>query len=450
MRVQINNKMLSDSPYSESNKDLFIPLHEYTHNFIQDIKNGPATCYFISGYRGAGKSSFINRIKAEFEKPNTEETKDIWTKFKTWLQQLVKKPKNEEFEEVVFVNVNFSRYHNQTNLLRKLIRGLYLKLKKLDSFKKLKKSEKYKSSENQFVLGLEELYEKTFYDTSHNSVKSSKKEFVTSFNIQIQLLKLILAVVLFTICTVDLINNSISEEVLDVIGEMLSVVLIFTLTFKITYSRVKKDDFNRKSMYDDEIADYHFDRILRELKDKGYRIVFVLDELDKVEKTEMNKLLKEIKPYLVSGEASFIAVAGQKLYYKYEQAKSKDDDILSSIFSKFIHISLFSREEFRILFDKLLIGGDRLSDMEKEYLNQYIDFLIFESKKVPRKFISLIRHNLIWNQKDSFLEFTITDRYSRILDVIDELEDEINREGFNSATRDYLSTQLYIESHQVI
>jgi len=72
------------------------------------------------------------------------------------------------------------------------------------------------------------------------------------------------------------------------------------------------------------------------------------------------------------------------------------------------------------------------------------------TKKVPRKFISLIRHNLIWNQKDSFLEFTITDRYSRILDVIDELEDEINREGFNSATRDYLSTQLYIESHQVI
>jgi len=38
MRVQINNKMLSDSPYSESNKDLFIPLHEDTDNVCLQAK----------------------------------------------------------------------------------------------------------------------------------------------------------------------------------------------------------------------------------------------------------------------------------------------------------------------------------------------------------------------------------------------------------------------------
>src|SRR6185437_5151844 len=394
MRIQIDNKILSDSPYNEENKNLFISYHVDTNNLIQDIKHGTATCYFISGYRGAGKSSFINRIKSEFKSPYGKEKVGLIDTFFNWLiRKFRRDKKDKDFEEVVFVNVNFSRYENHTNLLRKLIRGLYIRLRELDSFKIIKKQERKKRLEEQSILGLEELFEKTFYETSRDYSKSIKTELVISQSVGMKLvMKLVPTILLFAVCILNVIVKSAEVDLINKVVIGVSCLITITIVIKVTYSNMERKDFNRKTMYDDEIADYHFDRILRDLKNEGYRIVFVLDELDKVEDAEMNKLLKEIKPYLVSGEASFIAVAGQKLYYKYEQAKYRDDELLSSVFSRFIHIYLLSRQDFRLLFDKVLIDKDKLTDEEKTQLNQYIDYLILESKNVPRKFISIIRH----------------------------------------------------------
>ena len=63
MKIKINHKLLSDSPFSDLNKDLFSTPHPSTSDLISDIKNGTPTCYLVSGYRGAGKSSFIKRVE---------------------------------------------------------------------------------------------------------------------------------------------------------------------------------------------------------------------------------------------------------------------------------------------------------------------------------------------------------------------------------------------------
>src|SRR5690606_2355029 len=48
-------------------------------------------------------------------------------------------------------------------------------------------------------------------------------------------------------------------------------------------------------LYDDEIASYYFEKTLKNLKGSGFKIVFILDELDKVNNTEISNLINEMK-----------------------------------------------------------------------------------------------------------------------------------------------------------
>lgn len=449
MEIIINHSLLSDAPYSEENKELFSFSHIATYDLIEDIKLGSPTCYLISGYRSAGKSSFIkqieSKIKATQEEKNNKNNKEEST----------------TVSEIVFVYTNFSKYQNQTYLLRKLIRGLYLQLQGLASFKKIKSDELSLPINNQKAHLLEELYDKTFYDTSHSNNYTEKKETLTVLDIDVvQLSYFLLSILLFLFFFLSLIYHFVKiESIFKILGLTLSFIssikVFFTIKQSINKNSTEQSDFNRKSLYDDEIADFHFFNILLSLQN-NYKVVFVLDELDKVDDKEMDNLLKEMKPYLVSGLASFIAVAGQNLFYKYAKSKLEDDALLSSIFSKSIHIPLFAREELQNLFiQKLAKDNIQFTPDQIQFRNNYIDYLIFESKRIPRKFITLIRQSMTWNQGKAVIvldeQVDNYEIFTQVNNIIDKIDDrEIASQGFDFALRDYFVMQLFLKSNEIL
>jgi len=233
------------------------------------------------------------------------------------------------------------------------------------------------------------------------------------------------------------------------------VASFFTLKQSWRKSNTEQTDFSRKTLFDDEIADHYFLTLLRLFCDNSFNIVFVLDEMDKVEKDRRDNLLTEIKPFMLAGYASFIAVAGQSLYYKYRQSHTEDDSILSSIFTKNVHVDLLSRHGFHALFDRLVINSNTENDFNKGLQNQFVDSLIFKSKRLPRKFIQLIRENLQWTGDTSFLQIPETDQqstvYSKMLDIIGSIEEnEIAAEPFEAAERDYFVMQLLIDCMSIL
>ena len=66
---------------------------------IREILNGPPACYLLSGYRGAGKSTYIKALERQANK--------------------------EAPDKIIFVAVDFSRHNKNMNLFRWLIRCLY-------------------------------------------------------------------------------------------------------------------------------------------------------------------------------------------------------------------------------------------------------------------------------------------------------------------------------------
>src|SRR5690606_31953378 len=99
MRIPINHSALVDSPYNGDSSLPFQFTSTDTDDLVQDIVNGKPTCYLISGYRGAGKSSFIRKVEIEVKQRD---------------------------EKSLFVFLNFAKYEERSIVLRKLIRSFYL------------------------------------------------------------------------------------------------------------------------------------------------------------------------------------------------------------------------------------------------------------------------------------------------------------------------------------
>lgn len=188
--------------------------------------------------------------------------------------------------------------------------------------------------------------------------------------------------------------------------------------------------------------------MLKDLELQDIKIVFVFDELDKIEKDdEMEKLISDFKPILLSGLASFIVISGQKLYYKFSNANILDDSIMASIFSKSIHIPLTINETLENLFSFYISDP---TNLENELLKLYRDSLILNSNRTVRRFINIIIQDLTWQDGKAYLlieeeNIKVYKTDSIILNILNEvIEANIEDSQYDAGIKDFLAYQLFI------
>lgn len=430
MKICINTDKLTDAPFVEGCTFPFYFDEGEISEIVNDLKNGTPTCYLISGYRGAGKSSFVRRVESKAK---------------------------DDTGSILFVHVNFTKYKSQSYLLRKLIRAIYHALSDPQNelvLNNLKTKDANTAKEKQTWVLLERLYDQTFHEVtdSYQDLEEKSKGRRIEFDY--------LLFGSFLLAAVVSISNFFNQWITD--NQSLSIItLIISLigTLKEALSiksfreskKVFTKDFQRKSLYDDEISDFHLNTLFDKFKAHGIKLVFVLDELDKVKTEEVDPLINEMKPYLVSGKASFIVVAGQDLFYKYESEQSKDDAVLSTLFSRVIHVPLLSIDAFHNIFSELVNtnSGPQLNPADYRL---FVDHLIYQSKRVPRRFVNLIREKVNWQDNRSIIidenspKFKADSEIVNAIKKIDETEVAVKLVG---AARDYVIMQLFLKCDRI-
>lgn len=419
MRVKINYKKLVDSPYSIQHKDAFIfEDFDAISQLVNELKNGNASTYLISGYRGSGKTSIINRIE-------------------------------EDLDGAIFVKMSLSKHENYNILLRKLIRHLYLAYIQTLHYEKSK--EDVSDFSNSFTL----LFERTFNEITFAKSQEEKKDQKRALDVVIDLRKLI-PIIFTAISGWNLFLNvfSIRWE-LDVLFFIASIIW-FLSTIKFSYSKnhsaTNLDLISRKSLYDDEISEFHLLGILRKLKEQKVNVVIVFDELDKIDDLEkINTVISELKFLLLSGLAHFIVVSGQTLYYQFEKSFYKDDAVMLSLFSKTVHVQLL-----KIFTLKQYILGLILNNELKEnsILNQYIDSLILQSRRIPRRLSNIIRNLIIWDNNEAYLEINETaemykadSKFCHLLNGI--IENDLADYSSNRPEIDFYTSMLHLYAFKI-
>lgn len=432
MKILINTEKLTDSPYNARSTFPFYFDENAVTEMVEDIKAGTPTCYLISGYRGAGKSSFVRKVEA------------------TTMSKCTK---------TLFIHLNFTKYKSQTYLLRKLIRALYQSLtnpKNKAVSNSLYEKEGNILEEKRTKVLLERLFDQTFHEVTDNHAQSDETSEEKSVNIDLWLFFGFSLTFLLSLS--NLFYRWMSIEKLPTILAMIasftgSMREAISLNVRASKSTKFTKEFQRKSLYDDEIADFHFNSLLDKFHDNEIKLVFVLDELDKVGVSEVDPLINEMKPYLVSGKASFIVVAGQELFYKYESAQRKDDAVLATLFSRVIHVPLLSIDAFHNMFGELIRKDSVLSSPSQADYRSFVDHLIFESKRVPRRFVNLIREKVNWQDDRSILFEENNAKYkvdSEIINAIRKIDENEVAVKLSGAARDYINMQLFLKCEHIL
>ncbi|WJW97226.1 P-loop NTPase fold protein [Priestia aryabhattai] len=457
-KIYINYEVLKESPLEEVNKDILY-FKENLDNMKQELLKGPPNCYMVSGYRGTGKTSYINIVKGLIE------------------QEVKEKKNNEKF---LFVKINITSGDTKTNILRKIIRGLsneFLRQanfnqelpKKFSFFKFIKKiklitKEHSNSDEKIFKKYLELLYKQTFGELTVSEVESKIKDSVGKLNIDPSIIIVIslIALLSFFYIFLDLLNISkilkffefLKFNKMDkLLVPFISFFLSISLLIKINVERVKQkksvNEYSYKTLYDDEIAEYKLKEAIEAVINiKKYKLVFVIDELDKIdEDNELRNLLGQLKSILLESKATFILVAGQKFYYLYELEQINEDPLLLNLISKYIHISLPTTREFEDLFKKF-IKNPKKSIPAYDGLDDYINSLVLNSNRSLRSFIHLLKQSIQWEIGNDYPYVAIekSRRFkidAEILEAIDNVID-MNFDEKGNGYNDFLITQMHL------
>jgi len=441
MEIEINSEALLDSPYSKFNKDLFVFDESQVEHLVNEITFGSPTCYLISGYRGVGKTSLINRVQATIE-------------------ELMLKSKSAAVEQLLFVKSSFAGQESNIHIIRKLIRALYLSTAESPFYQKIDSD-----SGREFKATLNVLHQRTFKEISEISDDISNTESKLSVVLSTEVLKKIgksaLPIVALPIWYATKLFGWdftwIWEWIVPIGLLVWAIANIASVQLSIVHKKQTMRSNYVKTLFDDEIAGTHFSEALKKLKDLRFKIVFVLDELDKVDSDGVDLIIKELKPYMIGGHASFIIVGGQEFFYKFHSEENMDDSILSSLFSKVFHVPLTSSPALKNLFLKSIVNKRSLETQSTEdrlKLEILLSYLILKSRLVPRRFIKVIRQSIIWKDGRAILHDGLLPEqsglYASIISTIDKLDDNKLSSELSAPIRDFVVMKMYINTYSIL
>lgn len=365
--------------------------------------------FLITGYRGVGKTSFVNRVIAR-------------------VREIAREPASPErgAAQIVDIYMSIARPLSAAELMHHIVRRLYERLVELKLFDSL-------------PLHLRDDITLAYHRTSMSITKKMAETLTKEYGV--------------------------SEA--GVAGTLLAAAAKFS--WSRTESRSRDDEFSFLS-YDDKAAEMDVLRIARQLS-RGVdrpltafervkslfgksrpthteiKVIFVFDELDKLDeeadakkKPFLDRLLGDLKNLFTTSGLSFIFVAGRDLYDRWLADVGRGDSVYESVFCYDRYLPCMWEDVRHVCSE--FIGVFPPDDDVYAAEEAFVDFLKYRGRGIPRRVVREFNQYVQWSASKPQLSFSIDDirRFRFYAELQKALESE-DAEMFLPATRDVSPTE---------
>ena len=375
---------------NNSSENNYIPLPgtEEDMNRIKGlISENVSFAGVVYGYRGTGKTSFVDNVLKEFTNSR------------------------------VIIRFNATNYDEYPKFLKRFIRELFLAVNNV-----IKSNPHQKDNLN--YENLKNIYKHTFYNITESSseehiiseqlTKNISLSLESTIEKTVDIVSIFAAVmsqvVIFLFKNSNKINADTLKQSIIAFASVFALNVASKLVLNVGIEKNSSDGHENKStrfeesLYDDEIAEYHVFNEIEKISNKyGLgKIIFVLDELDKLDEDRIKKIIKELKPLILSPNVISILVAG-KNYEKYlDEEQDETDSIADNIFSQKIYIPLVNGERAKEIMKSLFVTKEESSFDNSEYLDEKV----VRAEGVIRNMINLILSDITWVEKEDNVKET--------------------------------------------
>jgi serine/threonine protein kinase len=354
------------------------------------LSNGGA--FLLTGYRGVGKTTFVNRVIHEVR------------------ERLPRAEGDAAQARVVDVAFNFARPMEPVELLYHTVRGLHRRLVELDILRHLDP-------------GLRQDLELAVTRTSATVAVGSEAESV--------------------------------REIGTGEGPIGGFAIPLPLALKRAWKDVRRRDLTYAA-YEEKSAEHDLISIAQRLsrgyvespprrfawraRPPGQRVplkvVMVFDELDKLDddrsagdRSPLDRILGTLKNLFTTSGLTFVFVAGKGLHERWLEDLSRGDSVFESVFAHAQYLSgMWSDTD--ALCDSLVVAGERTLATNTPSYVAFKRYLAYKGRGIPRRTIRGFNEFVRWNGSTPQLEFEPSDVrrfrfYAGLLEALEAAEDEL-------------------------
>jgi serine/threonine protein kinase len=397
-------------PIGPETRSHFVGRRKEMKTFAERMLYSDGGSFLITGYRGVGKTSFVNEVLATLKK------------------SLGKAHGGAGAAEVLDVRFNLARPLQPGELMHHIIRGLHQGL----------------ADRGLLPLLDPALAEELKLAFIRTSVSVARKLSETD-------------------------ERGLGLGEVGVGTDFLKATLKTSLSHK--KSRARNDEFSFLG-YDDKAAEQDIIRISKALA-AGYskprqlidrvrrraaartplKVVFVFDELDKLEEFAVpregrdshfiDEILNSLKNLFTTSGISFVFIAGRDLQERWMADRGKGDSIYESVFSfeKYLPCMWSESDEIcdRLVdWERLHAGGER----EPALLEDFKSYLAYKGRGIPRRILKEFNEHVVWEGGSPRLAFTRRDaRRIRLFAGLENVLRENRRALFGDMVEELPGTQ---------
>lgn len=412
--------------------DHYRRLQAELEGFVNELVNAPGGCLLVTGYRGVGKTSFVNKALGEAEEALEARTCIL-----------------------VSVKLSLARGYSTDKLLRRLIRELYHRLNELgvydhlavDIQRKLEIAFLRTSRHVKAALseGLKEIVSHTTSETTSRSTglefapsvgidkiqgalgslsharsatkgkeEASSRETARERGLELEFLEYDDEIAESDLCELidSLVEQPASYPTAPTQAPPKSVPRTQLRSPRFLWRRLPAEfRIGRRT-----IRNYRSLPSSPELQasatpptPKRLRLVFVLDEIDKMTVDQAEEIFRSLKNLFLKGNVTFVLVSGKELYYQWLMKRAAEDDVFFSLFTRIVHVPLFDDEEFAALAQSLLV------DQNGSFPTDLLRHLTYRAKGTPREFLRELLRCVQWRDYGPVVSFAALDH--RMLDI---------------------------------
>ena len=363
-------------PLGTENAELFVGRNDEMETLVERILFSDGGSFLVTGYRGVGKTSFINQVVRKLA--------DSVGWAKDFLGET----------EIVDIYMNVARPLQPSEIMHHIIRRMYERLLEKDIYTRLSPE-------------LKEAVETAYNRTSLNMARklSESRE------------------------------QTLGANEINFGGFLLKAGIKIPWSRK--YSRTQNYEMSYLG-YDDKAAEHDIISISKKLshgyfrrlsfwqslksffsEDKGekirLKIIFVFDELDKLEEYKaqiggedrpaIEEILGALKNLFTTSGVTFIFVAGKDLQERWLEDVGKGDSVYESVFSYDKYLPCLWTDGDAVC-ENLIENFSALSTYENGIVGEFQKYLTYKGRGIPRRIVRTFNEYVKWSEEKPVAAFT--------------------------------------------
>lgn len=395
-------------PYSKSKiKGLFIGRKKELSFLINELKRRETGSILVCGHRGVGKTSFVYKAIWELKKKDS-----------TIIPILLNAAQLEA--ESIKDNIEAKK------ILENLIRRLYSMTRDVGSLD-------YKVDSliiDLYYKTVASNYEKSETFSLRNQFSDEViKQKVTSVKLALKGLRALFFLVPWSVSLFLILTKVIPIELLNdlialIIGLPLPLSLNYAYSKNKTIKNLMSEDRKSELLYKFDASigniEYDLEKIHREIREKNQKLIYIIDELDKLKPNQVAEVLKFFKNLFTLSDALFIFIGGEEIF-------DLEGDISQN------QSNIYRAKEYTYFTSKYFLSRPNWSD-----LNNYFTQIVLNTSGSENGSISILRNALFFEASNDLFDLKSYIK-SRIVDfdendnpviIYEENDEDIQKNRF--------------------